>query len=91
MTYKEANKVLKKHGCGRAEGDALRAMYAKLIPFTVGISTKTAKRFYSHLQNTPDSAIHTESRRLMKDTYAAAMIAIGEQPELPDRNLKEQA
>lgn len=69
--YKKALKECKKVGTSHASGDALRAMYAKLIPFHVCLDGKTAPKFFEHFQRfDTDEAITNEARRILRDPSA---------------------
>ena len=66
--YRKALKDCKKVGTAHASGDALRAMYASLIPFHSSLREKTAPKFFEHLlEFDTDEAITKEARRILGD------------------------
>ncbi len=65
--YKQGLKDCKKVGTSRASGDALRAMYASLIPFQHCLNECTAEKFFTHLQKfDTDEQISEEARRIIR-------------------------
>ncbi len=66
--YKKALKECKKVGTAHASGNALRAMYASLIPFHACLQEKTATKFFEHLLGfDTDDVITKEARRILGD------------------------
>lgn len=66
--YKKALKECKKVGTSHASGNALRAMYAALVPFHTCLREETAPRFFEHLLGfDTDMAITKEARRILGD------------------------
>ena len=86
-TYREAAKELKRVGCGPATGDALRAMYARMIPWHCCLQSKpdgnpTMLRLYAHLQTMPDDkAVESEARRLLREPLAACEVVFSDLAE----------
>ncbi len=70
LPIKEARKQLKAIGTSRAEGDALRFMYANLIAVEAGLSGKANSivwpipEIYKDLGRYPDDKIHSGLKRL---------------------------
>ncbi len=70
LPIKEARKQLKTVGTSRAEGDALRFMYANLIAFHACLSSKANSinwpipEIYTDLGRYPDDKIHAGFKRL---------------------------
>lgn len=88
MEYKTAKKALRRIGTARASGDALRAMYAKLIAFHCRVGDKAIPTIYKHLQQQEsDTEIFTESRRLMREPAVILDVVffpeMGRRPTLP--------
>lgn len=77
MTFKEAKKQLRKIGTSRAQGDALRAMYADMIAFK-WFAIGNPEKFYAHLQTVADDerAIAEEARALLRDSDKALDVVI---------------
>lgn len=77
MTFREAKKQLRKVGTSRAQGDALRAMYADLIAFK-WFAIGNPEKFYAHLQTIADDerAIAAEARALLRDSNKALDVVI---------------
>jgi hypothetical protein len=77
MTFKEAKKQLHKVGTSRAQGDALRAMYADLIAFK-WYAIGNPEKFYAHLQAVAhdEKAIYERARELLRDHYAALDVVL---------------
>jgi hypothetical protein len=78
MTFKEAKRQLRKVGTGRAQGDALRAMYAEMIAFkwhAIG----NPEKFYVHLQAIPDDeqTITEHARQLLRNSNMALDVVLG--------------
>lgn len=71
LTFKDAKKECRRVGTSRAQGDALRAMYADLIAmhhFAIG----NPEKFYAHLQAfDTERAITDRSRELLRDSNVA--------------------
>lgn len=84
ITYQEACKQLKKVGTAKATGDALCAMYARLITFHCRLdgpkgSGETTKAVYRHLGRfNTDMDITDEGRRLIENPSIAVGIAFPE-------------
>jgi len=61
---KEARKELMRIGCSKAEGDALRFMYANILAFEQGLSVESnsiewpVPDLYKELGEVPDSEIY---------------------------------
>jgi hypothetical protein len=77
MTFKEAQKQLRKVGTSRAQGDALRAMYAEMIAqrhFAIG----NPEKFYAHLQAVAHSEqmITERARELLRDSDLALCVVL---------------
>jgi hypothetical protein len=76
MTFKEAKKQLRKVGTGRAQGDALRAMYADLIAFK-WFAIGNPEKFYAHLQTiSGEQAITEEAQALLRNSNAALDVVL---------------
>ena len=70
MTYAEAAKALKKIGCSRAKGDALRAMYAQLLLDVTHYHKRVLPKFYAHFQGFDGARnIRKEFQRLEADPF----------------------
>jgi len=68
MTYKDAQKQLRKIGTAHASGDSLCAMYAKIIPFHCCIAETEASHFYSYLKKFPtDGKIAEAARAILQN------------------------
>ena len=68
MSYTDAKKQLKRIGCARATGDALRAMYASLLPFHCCVDSNVAPKIYTHFQQfADDTAISEAAQAIMRD------------------------
>lgn len=71
MTVSEARKELRKVGCSKAQGDALRYMYASLVAVQCNLTGKMdhikwpIPQLYRHLQGVDDGSIATEARKLL--------------------------
>jgi len=80
MTYTEAKKELKRVGTGRATGDPLRAMYARLISFHCRVDGPkgmgdTTRAIYQHLQDFASDKVAGEGRRIMANPVEASNVA----------------
>jgi hypothetical protein len=81
LPIKEARKELRRVGTSRAEGDALRYMYANLLAFHWGMSRKANSLLwpipvlYEHLGSVPDDEIEKVARQMMRSysLYAQAI------------------
>jgi hypothetical protein len=76
--YAAAAAELRRIGCAKASGDALAAMYAKLVCETNALSTKSPciDRMFNHLREKSED-LHAEAKRLLQDPMAALDIALG--------------
>jgi len=69
---KVAQKELKKVGCARAKGDALRFMYANLLAFEFGLSSKAnitewpIPEIYKELKTVSDDKVYEKVQELRK-------------------------
>ncbi len=79
MNFLEANRQLKKVGTSNASGDALRAMYARLIVDVHGGDKKTAAAsYFPHLQKRQtDQEVTNEARELLRDRAASWDVIMG--------------
>ncbi len=70
IPIKEARKKLKQVGTSKAEGDALRFMFANLLAFEQGLSVKgnsidwPIPNFYEILGKVPDDKIYDEVKQI---------------------------
>ncbi len=77
MNYTEAMKECRRVGTAHASGNALRAMYARLIAYHCCLAESTASQFYQHLQShVDDTAITDEAQRLMRNPLDACEIGL---------------
>jgi len=73
-SIKEAREELIQIGCSKAEGDALRFMYANMLAFEQGLSVEPnsinwpVPDFYKILGEVPDSGIHRKVQ-LMREEF----------------------
>lgn len=73
IDIKEARKELKKIGHGKAEGDALRFMYANLIALLAHLSVKSNSiqwpipEIYAELGKVSDKDISEKAREMMRN------------------------
>ena len=68
MTYTEAKRELKRVGCAHASGDALRAMYAGLIPLHCCVGKCVEPNFYRYLQGfAGDNDITEAARAILRE------------------------
>ena len=72
MNYTQALKECKRVGTDHAEGDALRAMYAKLITVQHGLIGP--QRFYAYLTTVADAEIAHKARRLLRSSGRACVV-----------------
>jgi hypothetical protein len=78
MNIKEAKKELIRVGCSKAEGDALRFMYANMLAFEQGLSVEANSidwpipGLYKELGEVPDSGIYRKVQ-LMREEFGAAI------------------
>ena len=70
IPIKDARKELKRVGTSKAEGDALRFMYANLLAFEQGLSSRgnsidwPIPEFYAVLGTVPDDEIRNKYKQL---------------------------
>ena len=80
LDYKAALKECKRVGTAHASGDALRAMYAKLITFQQG---GEETKYYSYLGRAEsDEAIAASARELLRDRSKAWDVLMAEADKL---------
>lgn len=83
LTLKEAQKELRKAGTSHAGGDALRAMYARLIieGRWPGLNGKdNVEKVYAYLQREAktDDKISDASREMLRDYRKALDVVLGD-------------
>lgn len=76
MTFAQAMKECQRLGTAHATGDALRAMYARLVAQLHG---GDAQRYFVHLRGTTsDRETERSARALLSDRAAAWDVLLGE-------------